>query len=232
MSEALTHLVMRLGEPSVREAFAHDRRARVADALPAETALSWARGLAEQQDWLLTMGVKGQTARIPPSTLQSYPAEQRQVLEQDLRNEAGEGRGFFYDSIPVDDATPGFLGEIHAMLADRKVLQSIEALCGSPISSVSAQATRYRPGQWLTRHRDDPASETRQVAYVLSLSPGWHPDWGGLLQFFEDDGTPRDAWAPGLGVLSLFDVRHVHSVTFVAPHAKAPRLSVTGWFSR
>jgi len=31
-------------------------------------------------------------------------------------------------------------------------------------------------------------------------------------------------------VLSLFDVRHVHSVTYVAPFAGAPRLSITGWF--
>ena len=51
-----------------------------------------------------------------------------------------------------------------------------------------------------------------------------------LLQFFEDNGTPRDAWVPGWNVLSLFDVRHVHSVTYVAPFAGAPRLSITGWF--
>ena len=68
------------------------------------------------------------------------------------------------------------------------------------------------------------------MAYVLSLTERWHPDWGGLLQFFEDNGTPRDAWVPGWNVLSLFDVRHVHSVTYVAPFAGAPRLSITGWF--
>jgi Rps23 Pro-64 3,4-dihydroxylase Tpa1-like proline 4-hydroxylase len=51
-----------------------------------------------------------------------------------------------------------------------------------------------------------------------------------LLQFFEDDGTPRDAWAPQFNSMSLFDVRHVHSVTFIAPFALEPRLSLTGWF--
>ena len=68
------------------------------------------------------------------------------------------------------------------------------------------------------------------MANVITLRSGWHPDWGGWIKLYEDDGTPRDAWSPGLNVLSLFDVRHVHSVTYVAPYAKAPRLSVTGWF--
>jgi Rps23 Pro-64 3,4-dihydroxylase Tpa1-like proline 4-hydroxylase len=64
----------------------------------------------------------------------------------------------------------------------------------------------------------------------MNFSPQWHPDWGGMLQFFQDDGTPRDAWAPQFNSLVLFDVAHVHSVTFVAPFAKTPRFAVTGWF--
>ena len=99
------------------------------------------------------------------------------------------------------------------------------------VTSASAQATRYRPGHYLTRHRDDPEGETRRLAYVLSLSADWHPDHGGLLMFFADDGTPRDVWVPQAGTLSLFSVRHVHSVSVVAPFAPRPRLSVTGWFS-
>jgi len=50
------------------------------------------------------------------------------------------------------------------------------------------------------------------------------------LQFFEDDGTPRDAWAPVFNSMTLFEVRHIHAVTFVAPFLKQPRLSLTGWF--
>ncbi|MEM9839009.1 MAG: 2OG-Fe(II) oxygenase family protein [Pseudomonadota bacterium] len=231
MTAVLDHLLARLGDDAVRSAFVEDRRARVSDAIPQVAASGWASELSQRQDWLMTMGVKGQTARVSPATLNSYPAEQRQQLERDLHSEASAGRGFFYDSIPVEEGTPGFLGDIYAVLSGPSVLAAMSKLCGSELTAVSAQATRYRPGQWLTRHRDDPQGESRQIAYVLSLTAGWHPDWGGLLQFFEDDGTPKDAWSPGLGSLSLFDVRHVHSVTYVAPYAAAPRLSVTGWFS-
>lgn len=112
-----------------------------------------------------------------------------------------------------------------------ETLAQVRALTGfQDITPADGQATRYRGGHFLTRHRDDIPGQDRRVAYVLSLTERWHPDWGGLLQFFEDNGTPRDAWVPGWNVLSLFDVRHVHSVTYVAPFAGAPGLSVTGWF--
>ena len=52
----------------------------------------------------------------------------------------------------------------------------------------------------------------------------------GLLLFYEQNGTPRDAWAPGFNTVSMFDIRHIHAVTYVAPYALEPRLSLTGWF--
>jgi Rps23 Pro-64 3,4-dihydroxylase Tpa1-like proline 4-hydroxylase len=65
---------------------------------------------------------------------------------------------------------------------------------------------------------------------VFSATWGWHPDWGGLLQFYQEDGTPEDAWSPGFNTLSLFDTSYIHSVTYVTPFAQAPRLSLSGWF--
>ena len=111
------------------------------------------------------------------------------------------------------------------------MLSFISTVSGrNDLKSADAHFTRFTPGQFLTRHRDENTNEQRRLAYVLSLSKNWHPDWGGLLQFFEDDGTPRNAWVPQFNTLSLFDIRHVHSVTFIAPFALEPRLSVTGWF--
>ena len=98
------------------------------------------------------------------------------------------------------------------------------------VVSADAQYTRYSAGQYLTRHRDVVDRPPRRLAYVLGFTRNWHPDWGGLLQFYEDNGTPRDAWAPAFNRLVLFDVRHVHAVTYVAPFAGAARLSLTGWY--
>ncbi len=91
--------------------------------------------------------------------------------------------------------------------------------------------TRYTAGQYLTRHSDNITEEGRRVAFVFSFSRAWHPDWGGMLQFYEGDGTPRDAWMPEFNTLALFDVRHIHSVSYVAPFAAATRYSLTGWFT-
>lgn len=231
MISAQETLLARLNDESHRRSFAEKRRVRIKGALPEALAMDWSNAVAAREDWFLTMAVKGQTARVSPGVLETYPAEQRQQLERDLHSEAAEGRGFIYDSIEVDETSDGVLGEAYGLLSGTGTLDAISAMIGTEVRSVSAQATRYRPSQWLTRHRDDPKGETRQLAYVLSLTAAWHPDWGGLLQFFEDDGTPQEAWSPGLGVLSLFDVRTVHSVTYVAPYAQASRLAITGWFS-
>jgi SM-20-related protein len=139
--------------------------------------------------------------------------------------------GFLYEGHQLRGSHDPALRAILAAVNAPETLERVRTLTGfGDITHADGQATRYRGGHFLTRHRDDLSGQARRVAYVLSLTARWHPDWGGLLQFFEDDGTPRDAWVPGWNVLSLFDVRHVHSVTYVAPFAGGPRLSVTGWF--
>ena len=50
------------------------------------------------------------------------------------------------------------------------------------------------------------------------------------MQFFDDDGEPTQSYSPGFNTLDLFDVRHVHSVTLVAPYALNPRHAISGWF--
>ena len=122
-----------------------------------------------------------------------------------------------------------FLHRMFDFLNSDEVLALIGEITGrSDLKSADAQYTRYMPGQFLTRHKDDITRERRQLAYVIVFSKNWHPDWGGLLQFFEDGGKPRDAWLPAFNTMSLFDVRHVPSVTYVTPFAREPRLSLTG----
>ena len=177
-------------------------------------------------------GLQGRFAAIAPERMAAIPDEMRRQLIADLHADAARGQGFAYEGCLLGEGrAPDVLEALHAELNGRTVLGRIEAVTGERVTSASAQATRYRPGHYLTRHRDDPEGERRRLAYVLSLTPAWHPDQGGLLMFYSDEGAPRDAWVPGMGTLSLFSVRHVHSVTVVAPFAPAPRLSVTGWFS-
>jgi len=120
---------------------------------------------------------------------------------------------------------------VFVFMNSQEVLQLISEITGrTDLLSAESQFTRFTPGQFLTRHRDVAPEQERRLAYVLSLTKNWHPDWGGLLQFYQDDGTPRESWSPVFNSLTLFDIRHVHAVTYVAPYAGQPRLSLTGWF--
>lgn len=98
------------------------------------------------------------------------------------------------------------------------------------LNMVGAQATRYLPGQFLRVHDDRHEEEGRRYAYVLNLSRHWEADWGGLLHFVNDDGSPRDAFLPLWNSLSLFKVPAKHHVGLVAPWAREPRLAITGWW--
>lgn len=224
-------LAQALAGEDVFQTFRAERRVRIPSALEGTVAAHYLGALRQHKEWMMTLSLGERNARISPQTFQTYPREQQQQLFRDLASEAAEGRGFNYDSFSLPVAEPHPLAGLWEELNAASTMDAVSDLLGERVSSVSAQATRYLPGHWLTRHRDDPAGETRRLAYVLSVTERWHPDWGGLLQFFQDDGTPKDAWVPGFGTLSLFRVSEIHSVTYVAPWAQVPRYSITGWFS-
>lgn len=105
----------------------------------------------------------------------------------------------------------------------------MQALSGDPrVRRIDAQATRYRPGQFLREHTDVDSREGRLYAYVLNLSRDWRPDWGGLLQFIDGDRVV-ETFTPRFNTLSLFKVPAPHAVTQVMPWAGGARLAITGW---
>lgn len=96
------------------------------------------------------------------------------------------------------------------------------------ITKLDAQATLYRPGDFLTRH-DDTGEGDRRAAYTISLTREWRSDWGGQLLFHDAEGDIERGFAPAFNVMTIFKVPRQHSVAPVAPYAGAPRLMVTGW---
>lgn len=103
-------------------------------------------------------------------------------------------------------------------------------ITGMPdIAFADAQASVYRAGHFLTSHGDESATAKRQAAYVLSLTPSWRPEWGGLLEFIGQDGHIESGYVPNFNSLRLFRVPINHYVSCVAPYAMAGRYSITGW---
>ncbi len=218
--------------------FAVDGRLRVADLLQEDFAERLRKACQGKVPYRYLCHVDGQNLSIPPAELAAMGQPAQQDLQAKIVANAAEGVGFFYSGYQMRRADPAtsdpdlaLLREMVEFLNSDAMLALIATITGETgLAGADAQYTRYTPGQFLTRHKDDITREGRRIAYVLGLTKGWHPDWGGLLQFFADDGTPRDAWVPTFNTISLFHVRHVHSVTYVTPFAKEARLSLTGWF--
>ena len=171
----------------------------------------------------------------------SMGKKEAQETFKKISEAAAKGVGFLYEGylqsranrtpLDIEDTELNFAHEVFEYFSSSEVVKLIKEITGdNSIVGAEPQFTRYTKGHFLTRHLDIVPNGKRKYAFVLGLTKNWHPDWGGLLQFYEQNGTPRDAWSPKFNVLSLFEVSHVHAVTYVTPFAVEPRLSLTGWF--
>lgn len=96
------------------------------------------------------------------------------------------------------------------------------------IAWTDAQATLYRPGDFLTVHDDQTGGHKRLAAYVLNLTPAWRPEWGGVLEFVDDTSSTVEGYVPTFNALNVFRVPQHHFVSQVALYGGL-RYSVTGW---
>ena len=219
--------------------YATDQRLRIDEILVSDIAQRLHHACRDDVPYEFLCHVDGKNLAIPTEDLPKLPATEQKELQEKIISAAADGVGFFYCGYQMaraqtetDTQKLAFLHEMFDFMNSDEMLSFIATITGqTDLTGADAQFTRYTPGHFLTRHKDEITREGRRIAYVMGFSEDWHPDWGGLLQFFENDGTPRDAWIPAFNSLSLFDVRHVHSVTYVTPFARTPRFSLTGWFT-
>ncbi|WP_025549427.1 2OG-Fe(II) oxygenase [Sphingobium fuliginis] len=225
-----------LDEAILREHFACEGRVQIADFLEAPQALALRASLSERSDWRHVINGESQVFEIAADRFDALPDETRKTLEQAMFAKASHGFQFQFDTIRVPDekskrqAASEHLAAFATFMSSQEVLEFIAAITGEKgIGFADAQATRYRPGDFLTRHDDAVAGKNRRLAYILGLTPGWRPDWGGLLLFHGAGENVTDIFVPHFNRLSLFAIGQPHSVSHVAPFAGAERLSVTGW---
>jgi SM-20-related protein len=227
-----------LDKTAIAEEFAKDGRVRIPEVLDSETAERLRECCLNHVPYEYVTHIDGKSLVITRDEMKNFDREQLQDMQKDLMANARNGVGFFYCGYKMDRAQPEvadanlqFLQSVHDYMNGEEMLSFIRDVSGvDDLRSAAGQFTNFSSGQYLTRHRDDPTAEKRRLAFGISFTKDWHPDWGGLLQFFEDDGTPRDAWSPIFNSMALFDVRHVHSVTFITPFHGQNRVSLTGWF--
>jgi SM-20-related protein len=217
-------------------AYQRARRLQIQDVLLPDVAERTFMCLTEETPWGLCYN-EGQTpVELTPEKLRGLPAEEAARISAGAIERAGQGIQYLYRYYPiVTNAREGrdkglYLHDVLKALNTEEVLSFARRVTGIPsLIKASGQATYYAPGHFLTRH-DDGMSH-RKVAYVLGFTKGWRSDWGGLLQFSNEENTAvTDVFLPRFNALSLFTVPQHHAVTFVAPFASTGRFSITGWF--
>jgi hypothetical protein len=187
-------------------------------------------------DWRVVLNGAENIYDLAQSDVAALSVERQGDLLRAVHAQASANFQFLYDSFRVSDLceggvlTSGPLAELFAALNSEPALAAFRALTGDDrIVYLDAQATRYRPGHFLTCHDDDVAGKDRLYAYVLNLTPNWRADWGGLLTFLDADGHVAEAYTPRWNALNILKVPQQHAVSYVAPIAQGARYSVTGW---
>lgn len=172
-----------------------------------------------------------------PEQLRAMPAEERAALEAGIRRRAAENFGYAYLTYPMIQAAmsrwdPGHpIHEITMLLNSPAFVSMAREIISCPgVVKLDAQASIYRPGNFLTRHVDDGQKLERRAAYTIGFTRKWEPDWGGLLMFVDDNKDISRAYLPRFNTLTVFDGLRLHSVSAISAFAPVPRLSIVGWF--
>lgn len=171
-----------------------------------------------------------------PDQIRAMSADERTALEAGIRRRAAENFGYAYLTYPMIQAIMSRQDPDHpihqvTMLLNSPAFIAIarEIISCPGVVKIDAQASNYRPGNFLTRHVDDGQKLERRAAYTIGFSRKWEPDWGGLLMFVDDNKDISRAYLPRFNTLTVFDGLRLHSVSAVSAFAPVPRLSV-GWF--
>lgn len=241
MSEAET-IALRVNPALDLKAYAETYRKRgivqIANVLDDRTANALADLLARGVPWrVLLTDQNDEPLHFSNTEVQALGQERFHALLADAFARARQNRGFFYHMYPMVEAYIQGQDPGHPIHFATEFLNSPEFLdIGRKvtgfknISKAEAHATLYTRGHYLTRHVDYGAQDERRAAYVLSLTRGWQPDWGGLLLFLKDNQDVSEGYLPRFNVLTIFDVKYLHTVTQVSSFAGAGRYSLTGWF--
>ena len=225
-----------LDRAALRNAFERDGYAHITEVLAQEDARRILRVLQEQTPWCLVFNDGNKHVDLTEESVKSLPADKAGRLQEAIYGQAREGFQYCYYNYPIHDAVVSGLNDGHPLHefygwlnSDEFILFARDVTGQEDIDFVDAQATSYRPGQFLTRHDDNEPAKNRRAAYIFNFSVAWRPDWGGYLQLLDEQDHVRRGLRPTFNTLNILAVPQPHNVAIVAPFAGAARLSVTGW---
>jgi len=220
------------------ETYARRGLVQIADVFEPAVAEALERMLAGAVPWRLLMtDSEDKPIHFSPAEAQAMGREKIDALARDALMRARQNRGYLYYTYPMIEGYLRGWDRGHPIHQVTEFINGPEFLgLGRRVTGVAgitkadAHATAYHPGHYLTRHLDYGEDHERRAAYVLGFSRGWQPDWGGLLLFLNEKQDVTEGYLPRFNVLTVFDIKYLHTVTQVSSFAGGVRRSITGWF--
>jgi SM-20-related protein len=213
------------------ESFGNSGRVHIPSVLTEATAARLFQCLSQETKWTVTLNNGRDFLDVENAT-----AEERAKLTISAWQRARGSFQYLFDNHRLTRHGEQYSDPAHyharvvEFLNSPTLLGLVREITGIPaIAWADAQATLYRPGDFLTVHDDETGGHKRLVAYVLNMTPGWRAEWGGVLQFVGPSGHIEHGYVPTFNALNLFRVPTKHFVSLVAPFGGL-RYSVTGWF--
>lgn len=223
----------------LKERFARERRVLIDSILEPGAAEALYECLLREIPWELVFRRGTDVITLTGADLDRLPAREREQMMLAIQAQAQRDFQFVYWKFSMVDAyrrqvLPQLITHrLLEALASQATIELVRTVTGlSDISRVDAQATLYRPGNFLTAHSDEQVGEhNRRAAYVIQLCRNWKADWGGLLHFIDGRGAVTQTFTPRFNSMALFAVPQEHVVSMVATFAPGPRFGITGWFT-
>lgn len=224
---------------ALRQTFALDGHLQIRDFLTAPAAAAVVDVLARQTSWGMAWQADTDGPHfVTQKKLRELSNQDRRAISTKLVTALKNDQyAFSYACFPILTAykqkwSPGSPQDLLIEhLNDEPFLNLMRNITGiRELIKADGQATLYQPNQFLSVHDDSNIAEGRRVAYVMNFCTSeWRPEWGGYLNFHDQQGNVTFGYRPRFNALNLFLVPRAHSVSFVPSFAPIARYAITGW---
>lgn len=238
MSDLEIKLNPDLDKKGLSDTFKKNYRLHIPGIINIEAAEGVHNSLKDEIAWNLAYNDEEGQKDLYARDQQTMAPQENRAFHQKILARARTGTfQYLYGSFAVGDAYKEglikdmFLARFFEFVNTPEVINLIKEITGiKGIKHASMQATAYGPGHFLTDHNDFDPRKDRKVAYVFNMTKDWKAEWGGILQFLEDDGYTESGLIPTFNALNIFEVPQRHIVSQVATYAPKVRFGLTGWF--
>jgi len=217
--------------------YAKKQRGQVKNFLKPQSAEQLYQCLREETPWGLVYNNDPQVIELTNEQVRQMGPADRQKIYREVYERAKDDYQYLYYYYPILTSYLSgknrefFLHRVLEFVNSEPVLNFVRKLTGiDDIIKGDGQATLYQQNTFLSLHYDVHSTEGWRCAYVINLTRDWNPNWGGYLQFFDENEDVEDALFPIFNAINIFTVPQPHSVSYVPLFADGSRFSITGWF--